>query len=57
MENFAWIMVFYLVIGLIPTAVMAEEVLGYALAHTGNPEEGDYLLWQVASMDVEISSY
>ena len=36
---------------------LAQDVLSYALAHTGNPEEGDYLLWQLSDIAVEIGAY
>lgn len=37
--------------------ILAHEVLAQAMAHTGVPTEGDYLLWQYNSYSASINGY
>ena len=35
---------------------LVHDILGYAMAHTGNPVEGDYLLWQYAGFQAQMTN-
>lgn len=36
---------------------MAQQIMNQALAHTGQPTEGDYLLWQYGGIQYRMSGY